>query len=69
MASSLDHIGVFTKTVEDAVILMSAVSGQDVHDATTIPFTAQEAQARQEALTRTDCKGKKIAIPEQFFGD
>jgi aspartyl-tRNA(Asn)/glutamyl-tRNA(Gln) amidotransferase subunit A len=69
MASSLDHIGVFTKTVEDAVMLMSAVSGQDVHDATTIPFTPQEAKAWQDALARTDCQGKKIAIPEQFFGD
>jgi len=54
MASSLDHIGVLTKTVEDAVILMNAVSGQDVHDATSIPFTTQEAQARQDALLRKD---------------
>ncbi len=39
MASSLDHIGVLTKSVEDATILMSHLSGQDQHDATTIPFT------------------------------
>jgi Asp-tRNA(Asn)/Glu-tRNA(Gln) amidotransferase A subunit family amidase len=54
MASSLDHIGVLTKTVEDAVILMDSVSGQDIHDATSIPYTIQEAQARQDALARKD---------------
>jgi aspartyl-tRNA(Asn)/glutamyl-tRNA(Gln) amidotransferase subunit A len=69
MASSLDHIGVFSKTVEDTVILLSAVSGQDPHDATSIPFTLEEAQAWKAALDRKDCAGKKIAIPEQFFDD
>jgi aspartyl-tRNA(Asn)/glutamyl-tRNA(Gln) amidotransferase subunit A len=69
MASSLDHIGAFSKTVQDAVILMSAVSGQDPHDATSIPFTPAEALAWKAALDRKDCAGKKIAIPEQFFDD
>lgn len=69
MASSLDHIGVLTKTVEDAVILMTAVSGQDEHDATSIPFTAEEQQSRNDALSRSDLNDKKIAVPKQFFND
>lgn len=69
MASSLDHVGVFTKTVEDAVLLMSQVSGQDPYDATTIPFTEQEQLAWQDALTRTNLQEKKIAIPKQFFAE
>ena len=67
MASSLDHIGVLTQTVEDAVLLMSHLSGQDPHDATTIPFTDAEKTARTAVLDRTDLKGKKIAVPQQFF--
>jgi len=55
--------------VEDAVILMSAVSGQDDHDATSIPFTAEEQQSRNDALTRTDLNNKKIAVPKQFFNE
>jgi aspartyl-tRNA(Asn)/glutamyl-tRNA(Gln) amidotransferase subunit A len=69
MASSLDHIGVLTKTVEDAVILMSAVSGQDDHDATSIPFTEEEQQSRNDALSRSDLNNKKIAVPKQFFNE
>ena len=32
MASSLDQVGVFTKTVEDAEILLRAVAGFDPQD-------------------------------------
>lgn len=69
MASSLDHIGVFAKTIQDAELLLSSISGQDPHDATSIPFTQSEATSRKEACTRTDCRAKKIAIPEQFFDE
>lgn len=69
MASSLDHIGVLTKTVEDAVILMSHMSGKDDHDVTTIPFTAEEQESRQRALKRDNLRGKHIAVPQQFFGE
>lgn len=54
MASSLDHIGVLTKTVEDAVILMTSVSGEDPYDATSIDFTDKEKSARQAALSWQD---------------
>lgn len=35
MASSFDQVGTFTKTVEDASILLAAISGHDEHDATS----------------------------------
>lgn len=37
MGSSLDQIGPFGKTVEDAEILFNAIKGQDKMDSTTIP--------------------------------
>ena len=36
LASSLDQVGVMTQTVEDAVILLDAVSGHDSRDATSV---------------------------------
>ena len=35
-ASSLDQIGPFTRTVDDAVILFDGISGHDPHDATSM---------------------------------
>jgi aspartyl-tRNA(Asn)/glutamyl-tRNA(Gln) amidotransferase subunit A len=69
MASSLDHIGVLTKTVEDAVLLMTTVSGEDSHDATSISFTDEEKNAWNASLLRNDLQGKKIAVPKQFFAE
>lgn len=69
MASSLDHVWVLTKTVEDAVLLMSMLSWEDPKDATSIPFTVQEAKDRKEALLRKDLHNRKIAVPKQFFDE
>lgn len=35
-ASSLDHVGTFTKTVEDAAILTDILKGEDPHDMTSL---------------------------------
>lgn len=69
MSSSLDHIGVLTKTVEDAVVLMTVLSGQDAKDATSISFTPQEAKERTAALARKDLRNRRIAVPKQFFDE
>lgn len=37
-ASSLDQIGPFARTVEDAAIMLEAIAGQDRHDATSVPL-------------------------------
>ena len=39
-ASSLDQIGPFTHTVEDAALLMEVIGGHDVRDSTSIPQPA-----------------------------
>jgi aspartyl-tRNA(Asn)/glutamyl-tRNA(Gln) amidotransferase subunit A len=36
-ASSLDHVGTFTRDVRDAAALLSAIAGHDPHDATSLP--------------------------------
>lgn len=63
MASSLDQIGPLTKTVEDAAIVLSALSGFDIHDATT---GESEAKDYTEFLDG-NMKGLRIGIPEEYF--
>lgn len=65
MASSLDQIGPFTRTVKDNALVLNAISGFDAKDSTSsereVPdFTAQ--------LTG-DVKGLKIAVPKEYFGE
>jgi len=67
MASSLDQVGPLTKTVEDAQIILSAMSGHDVHDSTSVQ--RDDLQSWEEAITSESVAGLKIAFPEEFLGD
>ncbi|MEI7621902.1 MAG: Asp-tRNA(Asn)/Glu-tRNA(Gln) amidotransferase subunit GatA, partial [Candidatus Moraniibacteriota bacterium] len=62
MASSLDQIGPFAKTVEDAAIVLSAIAGQDLHDATS----AQSGDKKYEDYLTGDITGKVIGIPKEY---
>jgi len=64
-ASSLDQIGPFTRTVEDAAIVLESLCGQDKHDATS---SNQAVPAFSKQLKK-DIKGLKIAVPKELFGD
>ena len=62
-ASSLDQIGPFTRTVEDAALLLQAVAGPDPLDSTCVDEPAPDFGARLgEGLD-----GLRIAAPRQFF--
>lgn len=65
MASSLDQIGPFAKTVEDAAIVLSCIAGEDPYDATT----ADGAHKPYESYLTGDIKGLKIGIPKEYFSD
>jgi aspartyl-tRNA(Asn)/glutamyl-tRNA(Gln) amidotransferase subunit A len=62
-ASSLDQIGPFTKTVEDAAILLEVMSGQDAHDNTS---ARQPVPHYTQALTG-EIKGLKVGVPKEYF--
>lgn len=64
MASSLDQIGTFTQTVEDAAILLSVLAGEDIHDATCAPLPA--GKPFQEYLNEP-LTGVRIGVPEEYF--
>jgi aspartyl-tRNA(Asn)/glutamyl-tRNA(Gln) amidotransferase subunit A len=63
-ASSLDQIGPFAHTVEDAALLLNAIAGHDERDSTS--FKADVPDYRAELSKR---KGPwRIAVPKEFFG-
>ena len=65
-ASSLDQIGPFARSVEDAALLLDAITGQDaIHDSTSIK-TPFEGSVRKNL--NADVKGLKIGLPKEYFG-
>jgi len=64
-ASSLDQIGPFSKTVEDAALLLEIISGHDPLDSTSfpteIPSYTQKINDPIEPCT--------LGLPKEFFGE
>lgn len=64
MASSLDTVGTFTRTVEDAALLLNVLAGEDGNDATALPLpNAHEDFTR---LLHAGVAGMRIGIPKEF---
>lgn len=63
MASSLDSIGHFTKTVEDNALVLNVTAGQDTMDATT----PNKEVSDYTATIKEGVKGLKIGIPQEYF--
>jgi aspartyl-tRNA(Asn)/glutamyl-tRNA(Gln) amidotransferase subunit A len=61
-ASSLDQIGPFTRSVSDAALALSALSGRDPMDSTSSPEAAPDFTA---ALTG-DIRGIRVGVPRAF---
>ncbi|MEK7450714.1 MAG: Asp-tRNA(Asn)/Glu-tRNA(Gln) amidotransferase subunit GatA [Patescibacteria group bacterium] len=62
MASSLDSIGHFTKTVEDSALFLSVTAGQDQMDATTSPNAPEDYLKN----LKNGIKGMRIGIVSQY---
>ncbi len=66
MASSLDQIGPFAKTVEDAATIFSVIAGRDDYDATSVDH------AYGDELLNPDLakiKNLTVGIPSEYFVD
>jgi len=68
MASSLDQIGPLTKTVEDAKIVLEAISGKDGLDSTSVDITTRTVLVanRYEDSPRSK-QDIKIGLPKEYF--
>jgi aspartyl-tRNA(Asn)/glutamyl-tRNA(Gln) amidotransferase subunit A len=61
-ANSLDQIGPMAKTVTKTAQLFSAIAGHDPRDASSV-------SAPYEVSLDPELKGKRIAVPTEFFGE
>src|SRR5690348_8859203 len=64
-ASSLDHIGPFTKTVKDAAILLGAIAGRDPMDSTSADVPVPEYVREIGKPVR----GMRLGVPGEYFGE
>jgi len=63
-ASSLDQIGPFGRTVEDAAILLGALAGHDPKDSTSLKVEIPD----YTQFLIPDLKGKKLGVIQETFG-
>ncbi len=64
-ASSLDQVGPFTRTVEDAAIVLQAIAGHDERDSTSFKTDIPDYRAALQ-----EKKGPwRIGIPKEYFGE
>jgi aspartyl-tRNA(Asn)/glutamyl-tRNA(Gln) amidotransferase subunit A len=64
-ASSLDQIGPFANSVEDAAILLELMAGSDERDNTSSPAPVEDYRA----ATKLGVKGLRVGIPAEYWGE
>jgi len=64
-ASSLDHIGPFSRTVKDSALLLGTIAGPDPLDSTAASAPVPDYAGELDAQVR----GLKIGIPKEYFGE
>jgi aspartyl-tRNA(Asn)/glutamyl-tRNA(Gln) amidotransferase subunit A len=64
-ASSLDQIGPFTRTVEDAAITLQAIAGHDPKDSTSSPVPVPDFRTSLSG----DVRGMKLGVAKQYSVD
>ena len=65
-ASSLDQPGPFARTVEDAALMLQAMSGHDPKDSTSAPLAVPDFAS---AARNPDIKGLRVGIPKEYRVD
>ena len=62
-ASSLDHIGPFSRNVRDSAALLQTIAGHDPYDSTSAHTPAADYLAAMDGNVR----GLKIGLPKEYF--
>ena len=65
-ASSLDQIGPFARTVEDAALLLQVIAGHDPKDSTSIDQAVPDYLASVNVLVEQGAKGLRVGIAKEF---
>ena len=64
-ASSLDQIGPLARSIEDVALVLQAISGRDVLDATSVDAPIPDYLGE---LNRP-LKGLRVGVPKEYFGE
>jgi aspartyl-tRNA(Asn)/glutamyl-tRNA(Gln) amidotransferase subunit A len=64
-ASSLDQIGPITKTVKDAAILLTAMTGKDPLDSTSVDLPVSDFA--KDLTDDHSLKGMRLGLPKEYF--
>lgn len=64
MAASLNQVGIITKTVDDAALLLSHISGYDTADAQSQPEADNMTDWQKDSY---DPKKFRVALPKEFL--
>ena len=64
-ASSLDQIGPFARSVEDAANLLEVISGHDPKDSTSLNMPVEH----YADFLKNDIKGKKVGVIKELMGE
>ncbi len=64
-ASSLDQVGPFARTVEDAAAAYLAVAGNDPRDSTSVP----DAMDDPRATLGDGVRGMRLGVPREYMGE
>ena len=67
-ASSLDQIGPFARSVEDAATVLGAISGHDPKDSTSLKMEVPDYNKGIADLAKSGRKWK-LGIPKEYFGE
>ena len=63
-ASSLDHIGPFSRTVKDSAALLGVIAGRDPMDSTSAEVEVPDYASQLNG----EVKGLRIGVPKEYFG-
>ncbi len=66
-ASSLDHIGVFGRTVDDAALVLQTIAGLDPLDATSVDRPVAEYRRAAVAIDSHPLRGVVVGWPVEYF--
>jgi aspartyl-tRNA(Asn)/glutamyl-tRNA(Gln) amidotransferase subunit A len=67
-ASSLDQIGPFSRSVEDAASVLGVISGHDRRDSTSVNLEVPDYNRGRAALAKSG-RIWKLGIPKEYFGE
>jgi aspartyl-tRNA(Asn)/glutamyl-tRNA(Gln) amidotransferase subunit A len=68
-ASSLDHIGVFGRTVDDAALGLHVISGRDALDSTSATINVANFREHRDTDASRPLEGIVIGRPREYFPD